>query len=175
MEVWLAGDSNDPDLGTRHVSVLLSSHVIDQVRLLSAAWIHSWALLHLYTAVTRHKEGSISTSSELSAPPPACAFKSPPSTSRWSGGGGGGPHETRGGRGTEGEIERVSRRQVLIVLRRGQGIDASVLPQDFVAGGFSATLTTAPLQQSMHNNLAETTRRHRGKKQFPALTMNAHT
>lgn len=56
----LARDNNDPDLGTRHVSVLLSSCVIDPVGLLSAAWIHSQASSPQHTAVTRHKEGSIS-------------------------------------------------------------------------------------------------------------------
>lgn len=60
MEVRLARDNNDPDLGTRHVSVLLSSCVIDPVGLLSAAWIHSQASSPQHTAVTRHKEGSIS-------------------------------------------------------------------------------------------------------------------
>lgn len=57
----LARDNNDPDLGTRHVSVLLSSRFIDPVWLLSAAWIHSQASSPRHTAVTRHKEGSIST------------------------------------------------------------------------------------------------------------------
>lgn len=61
MEVRLAGDNNGPDLGTRHVSVLLSSCIIDPVGLLSAAWIHSRARSPRHTAVTRHKEGSIST------------------------------------------------------------------------------------------------------------------
>lgn len=61
VEVWLARDNNDPDLGTRHVSVLLSSCVIDPAGLLSAAWIHSQACSPRHTAVTRHKEGSIST------------------------------------------------------------------------------------------------------------------
>lgn len=61
VEVRLARDNNDPDLGTRHVSVLLSSCVIDPVGLLSAAWIHSRASSPRHTAVTRHKEGSIST------------------------------------------------------------------------------------------------------------------
>lgn len=61
VEVRLTRDNNDPDLGTRHVSVLLSSHVIDPVGLLSAAWIHSRASLPRHTAVTGHKEGSIST------------------------------------------------------------------------------------------------------------------
>lgn len=41
VEVRLARDNNDLDLGTRHVSVLLSSRVIDPVGLLSAACIHS--------------------------------------------------------------------------------------------------------------------------------------
>lgn len=70
VEVRLTRDNNDPDLGTRHVSVLLSSHIIDPVGLLSAAWIHSQASLPRHTAVTRHKEGSISTSSALSESPP---------------------------------------------------------------------------------------------------------
>lgn len=61
VEVRLARDNNDPDLGTRHVSVLLSSRFIDPVWLLSAAWIHSQASSPQHTAVTRHKEGSIST------------------------------------------------------------------------------------------------------------------
>lgn len=68
VEVRLARDNNDPDLGTRHVSVLLSSRVIDPVGLLSAAWIHSRASLPRHTAVTRHKEGSISTATRCLLP-----------------------------------------------------------------------------------------------------------
>lgn len=84
VEVRLARDNNDPDLGTRHVSVLLSSCVIDPVGLLSAAWIHSRACSPQHTAVTRHKEGSISTAPHCLPPhpPPACAFKIAPSTAR---------------------------------------------------------------------------------------------
>lgn len=61
VEVRLTRDNNDPDLGSRHVSVLLSFPVIDPAGLLSAAWIHSRACSLRHTAVTRHKEGSIST------------------------------------------------------------------------------------------------------------------
>lgn len=68
VEVRLARDNNDPDLGTRHVSVLLSSCVIDPVGILSAAWIHSRASSPRHTAVTRHKEGSISTASRCLLP-----------------------------------------------------------------------------------------------------------
>lgn len=72
VEVWLAGDNNGPDLATRHVSVLLSFAVIDPAGLLSAARIHSWASSPRYTAVTRHKEGSISTAPGIVCPP-TCA------------------------------------------------------------------------------------------------------
>lgn len=70
VEVRLARDSNGPELATRHVSVLLSFSVIDPAGLLSAAWIHSWASSPRYTAVTRHKEGSISTAPGIVSHPP---------------------------------------------------------------------------------------------------------
>lgn len=97
VEVRLARDNNDPDLGTRHVSVLLSSCVIDPVGLLSAAWIHSRAPSPRHTAVTGHKEGSISTAPRCLTPPPACAFRITPSAARESerGGGGGGRRHTK--------------------------------------------------------------------------------
>lgn len=75
VEVRLARDNNDPDLATRHVSVLLS--------FLLSIRQGSWVLLGFtprassprHTAVTRHKEGSISTAlSRLHHPP------SPPSS-----------------------------------------------------------------------------------------------
>lgn len=102
VEVRLTRDNNDPDLGTRHVSVLLSSHVIDPVGLLSAAWIHSRAISPRHTAVTRHKEGSISTSSAFSAPPPSISLHQ---RSRRRG------DETEEKR--EGETERLRGREVL--------------------------------------------------------------
>lgn len=74
VEVRLTRDNNSPDLGSRHVSVLLSFFIIDPAGLLSAAWIHSQASSSRHTAVTRHKESSISTALELSVPPPACAY-----------------------------------------------------------------------------------------------------
>lgn len=78
VEVWLARDNNGPDLATRHVSVLLSFSVIDPAGLLSAAWIHSWASLPRYTAVTRHKEGSISTAPGIvCAAPPTPKLRAP--------------------------------------------------------------------------------------------------
>lgn len=86
VEVWLARDNNGPDLATRHVSVLLSFSVIDPAGLLSAAWIHSWASLPRYTAVTRHKEGSISTAPGIvcaAPPPPTCVRLQNHSISRW--------------------------------------------------------------------------------------------
>ena len=61
VEVLLTRDNNGPDPVTRHVSVLLSSRIIDPEGLLSAAWIHSQVCSARHTAVTRHKEGSIST------------------------------------------------------------------------------------------------------------------
>lgn len=74
VEVRLARDNNGPDLATRHVSVLLSFPVIDPAGLLSAAWIHSWASSPRYTAVTGHKEGSISTAPGIvCSPPPTTA------------------------------------------------------------------------------------------------------
>lgn len=86
VEVRLARDNNGPDLATRHVSVLLSFSVIDPAGLLSAAWIHSWASLPRYTAVTRHKEGSISTAPRK--PPhlrtPAKSLHQPPGGKRGS-------------------------------------------------------------------------------------------
>lgn len=109
VEVQLARDNNGPDLATRHVSVLLSFYVIDPAGLLSAAWIHSWASSPQHTAVTRHKEGSISTAPRIVCTPhppppqrlpPACAFKITPSAvGRWVGGGGGSEAETH--KGTE--------------------------------------------------------------------------
>lgn len=91
VEVRLARDNNDPDLATRHVSVLLSFLLLIRQG--------SWVLLGFtprassprHTAVTRHKEGSISTALSrlhcLPSPPsftppphpPACAFNITPS------------------------------------------------------------------------------------------------
>lgn len=83
VEVRLARDNNGPDLATRHVSVLLSFSVIDPAGLLSAAWIHSWASSPRYTAVTGHKEGSISTAPGIVCPPPpTTAIHHPPPPAR---------------------------------------------------------------------------------------------
>lgn len=78
VEVRLARDNNDPDLGARHVSVLLSFPVIDPAGLLSAAWIHSQASLPQHTAVTRHKEGSISKAARCLLPHPPIKFTPSP-------------------------------------------------------------------------------------------------
>lgn len=115
VEVRLARDNNGPDLATRHVSVLLSFSVIDPAGLLSAAWIHSWASSPQYTAVTRHKEGSISTAPGIvCAPPPppptpirlppACAFKITPSAV-------GGESEAETHKGTETTKGRAGRHE----------------------------------------------------------------
>lgn len=107
VEVWLARDNNDPDLGTRHVSVLLSSRVIDPVGLLSAAWIHSWASSPQHTAVTRHKEGSISTARRCLLPhlhAPSKSLHQPPGRVREN------RHENtkqRGGRERRRGIKRI--------------------------------------------------------------------
>lgn len=82
VEVRLTRDNNSPDLGSRRVSVLLSFFIIDPTGLLSAAWIHSQASSSRHTAVTRHKESSISTAPELSVPSPACAYEITPSANR---------------------------------------------------------------------------------------------
>lgn len=82
VEVRLARDNNGPDLGTRHVSVLLSSCVIDRVGLLSAAWIHSRASPPQHSAVTGHKEGSISTAPRSLLPRRHAPSKITPSTAR---------------------------------------------------------------------------------------------
>lgn len=105
MEVRLTRDNNDPDLGTRHVSVLLSSHVIDPVGLSSAAWIPSQASVPRHTAVTRHKEGSISTAlcrllPHLHAPSKSTGRKREV----------GGRHKNTETREREGDKDRVRRR-----------------------------------------------------------------
>lgn len=105
VEVRLARDNNDPDLGTRHVSVLLSSRVIDPVGLLSAAWIHSRASSPRHTAVTRHKEGSISTVPRCLLPhlhAPSESLHQPPGKER-----GRGDTRTQKTMGREGETERA--------------------------------------------------------------------
>lgn len=141
VEVRLARDNNGPDLATRHVSVLLSFSVIDPAGLLSAAWIHSWASSPRYTAVTRHKEGSISTAPGIACPPPpppARAFKITPSAAggkarqkrtraqrqqkvEWGG-------ARNGGRGG-GKLRAARKGKGLIALRRGHESNAEVSPQ----------------------------------------------
>lgn len=140
VEVRLARDNNGPDLATRHVSVLLSFSVIDPAGLLSAAWIHSWASSPRYAAVTRHKEGSISTAPGIACPPPAtCARLQNHSISRR------GDSEAETHKGTEttkgrvgwreerrerGEKLRAARKgKGLIALRRGHESNAEVSPQ----------------------------------------------
>lgn len=136
VEVRLARDNNGPDLATRHVSVLLSFSVIDPAGLLSAAWIHSWASSPQYAAVTRHKEGSISTASGIVCPPPTRAFQITPSAA--------GESEAETHKGTEttkgrvgrheerrerGETERRGKAKGLIALDRGHESNAEVSPQ----------------------------------------------
>lgn len=171
VEERLARDNNDPDLGTRHVSVLLSSCVIDPAGLLSAAWIHSRASSPRHTAVTRHKEGSISTARRCALPhlhTPSKSLHQPPGRAREK------RHEnteTTGRererrRGTKTEEGAVGRRQGLIVLHQGHGSNSEVSPQIKTPWQrLSLTSTPLPLQQSMHNNLATTT--HGGKDNFP--------
>ncbi len=174
VEVQLARDNNDPDLGTRHVSVLLSSRVIDPVGLLSAAWIHSRASSPRHTAVTRHKEGSISTAPRCLLPhlhAPSKSLHQPPGRAREK------RHKNTDTTGGEEETERDKGRRKngrekggekvrLIVLHQGHGCNTKVSPQiKTLWQQLSLTSTPLPLQQSIHNNLATTT--HRGKDNFP--------
>lgn len=117
VEVRLARDNNGPDLATRHVSVLLSFYVIDPAGLLSAAWIHSWASSPQHTAVTRHKEGSISTAPGIvctpptptPSPPPTCVRLQNHSISRWGWVGAWGGSEAETHKGTETTKGRAGR------------------------------------------------------------------
>lgn len=137
VEVRLARDNNGPDLATRHVSVLLSFFVIDPAGLLSAAWIHSWASSPWYTAVTRHKEGSISTAAGIVCPPPTYARLQNHSISRQ---GKARQKRTRaqrqqkvewGGeeRRERGKTEWRGKAKGLIALHRGHESNAEVSPQ----------------------------------------------
>lgn len=139
VEVWLARDNNGLDLATRHVSVLLSFSVIDPAGLLSAAWIHSWASSPRYTAVTRHKEGSISTAPGIVSPPPpppARAFKITPSAAGEKRGRNAQGHReqkverggTRNGRREE-KLRMARKGKGLIALHRGHESNAEVSPQ----------------------------------------------
>lgn len=123
----LTRDNNDPNLGARYVSVLLSSHVIDPVGLSSAAWIPSQVSVPRHTAVTRHKEGSISTALCRLVPHLHVPSKS---TGRKSWGGGRRRrHKNTETSEREGDKDRVRRRYELIVLHQGQGSNAKVSPQ----------------------------------------------
>lgn len=72
VEMWFAIDSNDPDVRGRHVCVLLSLALSIWLRLPECCSNSLPAVSPRLTAVTRHKESSISTARRRLSP--ACAL-----------------------------------------------------------------------------------------------------